>query len=73
MPTPSSPARYSLWLVPEGVVDGDLRAIVGRLAGEHGSPTFPPHVTLFGGIVGPEDDAVTHSRELAAQVAPFTI
>jgi len=68
-----SETRYSLWLVPEGAVDGDLQAVVDRLAREHGGPTFPPHVTLFGGIVGPEDDVVARSRELAARVAPFTV
>ena len=65
--------RYSLWLMPEGAVDGDLQAVVDRLAREHGGPTFPPHVTLFGGIIGPEDDVVARSRELAARVAPFTV
>ena len=68
-----SETRYSLWLVPGGAVDGDLQAVVDRLAREHGGPTFPPHVTLFGGIVGPEDDVVARSRGLAAQIAPFTV
>jgi 2'-5' RNA ligase len=65
--------RFSLWLVPDGAVDDALQAVVERLAQEHDGPSFPPHVTLLGGIVAEEPDVVERSRRLAAQTAPFTI
>jgi 2'-5' RNA ligase len=65
--------RFSLWLVPEGAVADALQAVIDRLAREHGGPTFPPHVTLLGSIVAPEEDVLARSRRLAAQTAPFTI
>src|SRR4051794_32122626 len=70
----STANRYSLWLVPDaGAVNDDLQAIIDRLAGEHGGPTFPPHLTLLSGIVAPEDDVVERARRLAAASAPITL
>lgn len=69
----TSPARYSLWIVPEGDVEAALQTVVDRLAREHGGPSFAPHVTLFGSLEGAETDVVSASRALAGRIAPFTI
>jgi 2'-5' RNA ligase len=70
----SAANRYSLWLVPDaGAVNDDLQAVIDRLGGEHGGPTFPPHLTLLSGIVAPEDDVVERARRLAAASAPITL
>ncbi len=69
----SAANRFSLWLVPDGAVNDALQAVIDRLAHEHGGPAFPPHVTLFGGIVADEADVVERSRRLAARTAPFTM
>ena len=65
--------RYSLWLVPAGDAEKVLQAVLERLAREYTGPTFLPHVTLLGGIVGSESEIVSRSRELAAQIAPFAV
>jgi 2'-5' RNA ligase len=66
--------RFSLWLVPEaGAISDALQAIIDRLSREYGGPTFPPHLTLLGGITAPEDDVTERARRLAAQWAPVTL
>ena len=42
----------SLWLLPEGAACEELAARIDALALRHGSPRFPPHVTLLGGLTG---------------------
>jgi hypothetical protein len=69
----ASSNRYSLWIVPEGVVNDALQAVINRLAREHGGPAFAPHVTLFGSLDASEVEVVERSRHLAGQIAPFTI
>jgi len=66
-------SRYSLWLAPTGVEAAALQAIVDRLAQEHGGPTFPPHLTLFGSFESAEADAVDGARRLAEGLAPLTL
>ena len=72
MPT-ATPARFSLWLVPEGAAEAALQAVINRLATEHGGPSFPPHMTLLSGIVTTEDDVVERARRLAIENAPITL
>jgi len=65
--------RFALWLAPEGADEDALQAVVDRLAREHGGPTFPPHLTLLGGIVAEEDDVVERAHRLAAERTPLTL
>jgi 2'-5' RNA ligase len=47
--TSGEPAT-SLWLVPAEPHRAELRGHIDRLALEHGTPTFEPHVTLASGV-----------------------
>jgi hypothetical protein len=59
--------------VPEGADEDALQAIIGRLAEQHGGPTFSPHLTLLSGIVTEESDVVARARRLASESAPITL
>ena len=39
---------------------------ISYLAEAYGGPTFPPHVTLIGGITGSEEHAISVATRLAA-------
>jgi 2'-5' RNA ligase len=60
-------------LVPEGADEVALRAIIDRLAEQHGGPAFPPHLTLLSGIVTEESDVVERARRLASASTPLTL
>jgi hypothetical protein len=66
-------SRYSLWLVPDGPAHDALQAVIDRLAREHGGPTFPPHLTVFGSFESTESDAVDGTQRLAERLAPLTL
>ncbi|MFN8635275.1 MAG: 2'-5' RNA ligase family protein [Chloroflexota bacterium] len=66
-------SRYSLWLVPEGAAAGALQRAIDELARQHGGPTFPPHLTLFGSLAGEEDDVVERCRRLASRLTRLTV
>lgn len=61
------------WLVPEGDVRERLGALIAELSRRHGTPSFEPHVTLFGGIVGGEVEILERGARLAAALRPFAI
>ncbi len=63
----------SLWLMPEGGVGDRLRVLIGELARRHRTPSFPPHLTLLGGIPGPEDAALSRAAGLARGLGPIAI
>ena len=65
--------EYSLWLMPSGDVYDELAKLNSRLSREYGSPSFEPHVTLIGELVGPKGDILHRTSELAAIVRPYTI
>jgi 2'-5' RNA ligase len=54
------------WLVPAGRDGGRLAATIGRLAAEHGTVAFAPHLTI-GGVFDADEQAAR--RTLAAVVA----
>jgi len=67
------PSHYSLWLMPTGEVRQTLAAAILDLSREYAAPTFEPHVTLAGGIVGPAREVASKMADLARQIPPFTI
>lgn len=54
------------WLVPDGPDSDRLAATIGRLADEHGTTAFAPHITI-GGLFDADEQAA--GRTLAALVA----
>jgi hypothetical protein len=42
----------SIWLRPEGRQEQRLQELINRVAEEHGTVTFAPHLTVCGGVPG---------------------
>jgi 2'-5' RNA ligase len=63
----------SLWLMPEGAVRDRLRVLIGELARRHRTPLFLPHLTLLGGIPGPEEAALSRAAGLGRALGPIAI
>ncbi len=63
----------SLWLMPEGATHARLQALILELARKNLTPTFPPHLTLLGGISASEATARAGAAELARQMGRVTI
>ena len=65
--------KYSLWIVPEGDALTTLESLVTTFAGETGSATFIPHMTLIGDLIASEEDAIRVSSSIASASQPLTI
>ena len=65
--------KHSLWIVPEGEAKATLDNIVTTFAGETGSATFIPHMTLIGDLIASEDEAIDVTRRIASQAAPLDL
>jgi 2'-5' RNA ligase len=63
----------SLWLMPEGGVRDRLRVLIGELARRHRTPSFLPHLTLLGGIPGPEEAVLSRAAGLARGLGQIAI
>jgi len=59
--------------MPSGPVQRRLADTIVRLSREHSTPVFKPHVTLLGSIVGPRDEVLAKSAQIARHLRPFTI
>ena len=75
MPQDKEPAgpRYSLWLIPEGEHARQFADIIAQLSKRFGTPTFDPHVTLLGGLLGPEKELVTRISQITRSMRPIEI
>lgn len=56
---------FSLWLMPEGEAFTRFGDLITRLAGQHATPGFPPHLTLLAGLAAPEPVVVALAARLA--------
>ena len=62
------------WLVPAaGPVRDRLAGVITRLAGEHGGPVFPPHVTMADVVESSAEAAARVLERLVAGVPPFEV
>ena len=66
-------SHFTLWLMPSGDVFKHLERIIEQLSAEHATPSFDPHVTLLGGLVGGEKKLAAKLERLAVGLQPFTI
>ncbi len=64
---------YALWLMPSGDVYKRLAKIISQLSGEYSTPDFEPHVTLLPRLIGPEEEIVSKTSQLATLVRPYGI
>ena len=66
---PDSPTLpVAFWLVPAPPHHHDLAAIIEHLARELNAPRFEPHVTLYAGARGADDDVAALLTRAAQQV-----
>ena len=62
------------WLVPAaGLVRDRLAGVITRLAGEHGGPVFPPHITMAGVVQSSAEAAARVLGRLVTGVPPFEV
>jgi 2'-5' RNA ligase len=62
------------WLVPAaGPVREGLAGVITKLAAEHGTPAFAPHVTMNGSVDAEPDAAARVLERLVAGVRPFEV
>ena len=65
---------YSLWFEPPPALAPKYQAHIDRLQQRVASETsFVPHVTLLGGVDGPEQRVTGAASQLAASLEPFPI
>lgn len=63
----------SWWLLPEGAVYEQLSARIDALASRHGSPRFPPHLTLLAGLTSDAPEALAAATRFASATPPLTL
>lgn len=54
---------FSLWLIPKGNIFKKYSRIIRDLSKQYSSPYFEPHITLIGGILANEKEAIKVSLE----------
>ena len=56
---------YYLWLMPEAKSNNFFSEVIRKLSHEYQTRLFDPHITLAGGITGPESELLAKTEELA--------
>lgn len=64
---------YSIWLIPTGEVYYKLAKVISQLSKKYSAPNFEPHLTLIGDLLGPEEEIISKTSELAGLLKPFKI
>ena len=65
--------RYSLWLIPTGLVYDSLANIIFQLSREHRACKFEPHVTLLGGLSYSIEEISIKTSQLADSIQPYEV
>ena len=73
MSSDATATGYSIWMIPEGQVHEELTTTFHKLSKKFKSPKFEPHITLLGGITGPEKEVISKTYRLATKIKPFAI
>lgn len=63
-------STYSLWFMSSGASEVKLRELIADLAAEFSLDSFPPHVTLMGGVRANEQEAIDNTRALSGEIRP---
>ncbi len=64
---------YNIFLIPSGSAYDLLEATVAELSRTYHGPIFVPHVTLLGGLGGPEEEVFIRTSQLAGRLQPLEI
>ena len=64
---------YYLWLTPQSDVRDRFAEVIRKLSQTYHTKLFEPHITLVGGITGPEDELIAKTEKLARRLTRLTI
>lgn len=64
---------YSLWLIPNDRNRDIFSEIIKKIAEKARTPSFAPHITLLGGVLGSEDELRKKTRFLIKEQSEFQI
>lgn len=59
--------------MPSREVSARLQSVISCLSARYHTPSFEPHVTLLGGVVGSEGEIVSKTADLASIVRRYSI
>jgi 2'-5' RNA ligase len=65
--------HYSIWLMPSGKINEELKKTISKLSHEFAGPVFLPHVTLLGNLDSDKQELLSHTQQLAAHIRPFQV
>lgn len=64
---------YSINILPSGSEYARFENIIKKLAGEYGTFTFAPHITVLGQASDHEETAIKLMEQLTSSLKPFTV
>lgn len=59
--------------MPTGDLYDELSQTIHHLGQLYETPVLEPHVTLLGGVTGPEEEVTSKTKQLASQIAGYEI
>jgi len=59
--------------MPSGDFYNKLTRIISQLSREYSAPNFESHITLFGDLIGSEEEILSKTSQLATLLQPFEI
>ncbi|MCC6711313.1 MAG: 2'-5' RNA ligase family protein [Candidatus Pacebacteria bacterium] len=65
--------KYSLWFVPTNPTATELQSVIDKLAKQHLSTKFEPHLTLVGNFEIELENLIKVTKEIAKNTQPFKI
>jgi len=67
------PVSYSIWFMPQGSVQDQLKNVIHSFNTDFGSPIFEPHVTLVSSFLGNKKDLLQKTENISKEIKPFVI
>jgi 2'-5' RNA ligase len=64
---------YSIWLMPEYILNDQLQNKIQSLGSVFGGPFFEPHVTLVSGFLGKRKELIEKTETISNKISPFKI
>lgn len=64
---------FAVWLIPAPSDRRWLRKVIQDYAAEYDTPAFEPHLTLYSGVIQPEDNLQVIVAESIAAMTPITL
>lgn len=65
--------RYSIWILPDNKTQQTLQRVMIEMSDRYGGPKFETHLTLLGNFLYEEAEVAAKTKQVAAQLKPFTV